>query len=395
MLSFADTAFQIFMAIVAFSLGLFFAVVQKQFFRVPLRLSIILYLWHTVFSMYYMIYSFDNAADSISYYRRSIAYSDGFQFGTKGVYYITSFFTDILGMSYGGTFLIFNLFGVVGLLAVAGALLEIIPERRTLARRLAMIVLFLPGVSFWSAAIGKDSLAFMATGLTVWASLRLKTRYLALLFAIATFFLARPHIGALVLVALALAMAFTLRVGLFKRLAMLAVVLPMAAAGIVFGLQFAGIEEASEVSNISEYIEKRQTYNMSGGTSIDISSMSWPARIFAYLFRPLPLESGGIMGFIVGIENLFLLIFFLIFTLRLCRGKSRLVLFTRTFMLLYAAGALVILANTTANLGISIRQKWMLMPMLICVVISYAKIPRRGNPTMPPQESIKSGYPRK
>ncbi len=299
-----------------------------------------------------------------------------FEAGTRGVGFITSLFSNGLGMSYGGTFLIFNIFGTVGLLALASTLLQFLPKRHLVARRFAIATLFLPGVSFWSAGIGKDSLTFMAAGLAAWASLRLDKRYPGMLFALGIFFVVRPHIGGIVVVALALALIFTLQSGVAAKAALLAVALPAAAAGLVFGLDYAGISDPASLSDVTDYIEERQGYNMGGEASIDITSMSWPIRLFSYLFRPLPLESPGLLGLAVGFENIVLLAIFIFFLLKIFKEKSWLPLFTRAFMLLFAIGTLVILANTTANLGIAIRQKWMFVPMLICVAFSYARTRR-------------------
>ena len=42
----------------------------------------------------------------------------------------------------------------------------------------------------------------------------------------------------------------------------------------------------------------------------------------------------------------------------------------RKFMWVYAGLAWLVLAMTTANLGIAVRQKWMFAPMLIFLLIS-------------------------
>ncbi len=213
----------------------------------------------------------------------------------------------------------------------------------------------------------------MAAGLAVWAALQLKRRYPAMLLALGVFFLVRPHIGGIAVVALALALVFTLRSGIAAKAALLAVAIPVAAAGIWLGLDYAGISDPAGMSDISDYIEERQGYNMEGGSSIDIASMSWPVRLFSYLFRPLPLEAPGFLGLVVGFENIVLLAICIFFLLTAFKARSRLPLFPRAFMLLFAIGTLVILANTTANLGIAIRQKWMFVPMLLCVAFSYAR----------------------
>lgn len=158
MLGFANTGWEVITAFVAFAIGVFFSYNQRKIFDLPSKLSVALYVWHTAMCLYYFYYSLNNDADATNYYLMSLSSFQKFEVGTRGVDFIISIFSSGLGMSYGGTFLVFNLFGAVGLLALASTLLEFLPERHLVVRRLAVATLFLPGISFWSAGIGKDSL---------------------------------------------------------------------------------------------------------------------------------------------------------------------------------------------------------------------------------------------
>jgi hypothetical protein len=376
MLTFAETGIQLITSLIAFTIGLAISISQNKLLGVPRALAVSIYIWHTAICIFYLNYSLENNSDSTFYYLMSINYYDGLQFGTKGVLFLTSIFSNTFGMSYGGTFLVFNILGTVGILAFAGALFEITQKQTPSTRQWAITLLFLPGMSFWTAAIGKDSLAFMATGLMIWASLRLKMRYPAMLFAFAILFLVRPHMGGIAVIALALALTLALKTSFASKAVILISTVPAAIGAIVVGLRYIGLEGASSISDITEYIEDRQGYNLDGGSSIDIAAMPWPIKMFSYLVRPLPTESPGILGLLVGIENIIILIFTIYFSFKALKNKSTLDLFPRVFMILFSASALVILANTTANLGIAIRQKWMFFPMIMCVLLSYAHINR-------------------
>ncbi|MCD6400706.1 MAG: hypothetical protein J7L73_02140, partial [Anaerolineales bacterium] len=68
-------------------------------------------------------------------------------------------------------------------------------------RRLLIALLFLPGLHFWTCAIGKDSLIFFGITLYLWSLLNLKTRWLGYVVGFGVTFLIRPHIAAFLLIA--------------------------------------------------------------------------------------------------------------------------------------------------------------------------------------------------
>lgn len=291
--------------------------------------------------------------------------------GTQGIYALASLFSVGLGMSYGGVFLVFNLFGVIGLLFFAAALAETTRFLSKRSKSLALLILFLPGISFWSSAIGKDSLSFMGAGLVCWAALDMRRRYPAIVIAILVFLLARPHMAGVLLISLAIASAVAMKMSIGKRIGLLVLLLPIVLAGVTFGLQYAGLGDAQGIEDIESYIEKRQGYNLGGGSSMDIASMSVLMRIFSYMFRPLPIEASGLLGLIVSVENTILFLVAVYAAYRAIKAPSAIDRSARMLLIIFSTISLIILANTTANLGIAIRQKWMFLPMLIVVGFSY------------------------
>lgn len=379
MLTFADTPWHLISISMVFTLGLYVAALQKKTFQLSTRYAVIIYVWHTIFCIVYYNYTIIIGGDALVYYLRSINMATEFKFGTAAITYITSIFSDIFKMSYGGVFLVYNLFGFIGMIAFASALQHIVVEKSITIRRVAFFVILLPGLSFWSSAIGKDSISFMGAGLVCWAVLNLNRRYPAMFVAILAFLLVRPHMAGILLGVFSVTMMMTWRANPIKKLTLTAIATPATIAGVVFGLQYAGLGDASGISDVAEYFEMRQGHNLGGGSSVDIAGMSVPMRLITYLFRPLFFDAPGLMGLVVSFENLIILILFLVFTSRLFTGKSQLSAFSRTFFTLFVIVSLFVLANTTANLGIAVRQKWMFLPMLFVLMFSYM-----GNPKVKP-----------
>lgn len=383
MLDFYDNEWQLISALIVLVVGFGLAVLQHGVLRVPVNQAVLFYVWHTAFCMSYYVYSLSQAADSTIYYEISRRWDGGLDVGTKGVYFLTSVFSSTLGMSYGGVFLVFNLFGFCGMLALASVVRELLADSSLTTRRIAFLTMLTPGLSFWSSAIGKDGLSFMAAGLAVWATLGLGRRYPALALSCLAMLLVRPHMAGILLASLAAALLYSARIGAGRKVALAMVIIPAALAAVRFGAEFAGLGEAAGIEDVENYFGTRQSHNLGGGSSVDIASMSIPGRVLTYMFRPFFFDASGTLGLIVSLENMCLVALLAYGThAKLCGRRSRLDPVCLMFALFYSTASWFVLANSTANLGIAIRQKWMFLPMLIVMVYSYMPSrPLRSSPS--------------
>src|SRR5690606_14503621 len=142
------------------------------------------------------------------------------------------------------------------------------------------------------------------------------------------------------------------------------------AAMVPFALSYAGLGEAAGADDIMSYVEERQSVNTQGGSSVDIASMSLPLQLFSYLFRPMPYEAGSIFALAASVDNLVLIFLAVAGGVRVIRRRRYQLPGNRAFMWFYCLLTWLILAITTANLGIAVRQKWMFAPILIYLFIS-------------------------
>lgn len=324
----------------------------------------LLFIWHTIFSVIYFIYTLYNQADARKYYRLSLTDDLSIHPGTGFVYYITSLCSKFLEASYFNTALFYNLVGTLGLVFLYKSL-------RVFLRELPsywVLILFIPSMSFWSTGIGKDAISFFATCLFLYAVTKSKRTLLLATISFIIMFMVRPHIASIMLVSYVIYFIIQSKVhSIFKLF-----FLPLIGIGIFLSVGFVqeyiGLEEAS-LNSIAGYIDERQNSNLGGGSSLDIASMSYPMQMFTYVFRPLPFEAHNIVSFITAFENTALLLLFLYISVKIrfdfkvfVQGKL-LWLFTYVFL------TCTILAVTTANLGIATRQKWMFMPVLLYLLI--------------------------
>ena len=381
----ASDGLQLVSALFVFLTGVILTLSLRRYFRVSLSRAMALYLWHTLFSLVYLAYVINFGGDAMMYFRSSLSGDLGFAFGTLGVRYVVSFLSQGLGLSFLGCSLFFQVFGFIGLLAFDAALREVTWDKSRNIRLLASLIVFLPSVSFWSSGLGKDALSFCAMGLALWAALGLRRRWWLLIVAMLLMLLVRPHMAGMLGLGLAGSFVFQRGMPLPQRVVLGSVAIVAAAYLVPLGLNYAGVGEDAGAQDVMQYIEGRQGHNLKGGGAVDISSMSPPVQMFTYLFRPTVIEARNLFSLAAALDNTILLFLFVAGGWALIRKPlpAHLVAHNRMFLWIYSLGAWLILAMTTANLGIALRQKWMFAPTLIFLLISVigrSRVPAETSP---------------
>ncbi|WP_354686948.1 hypothetical protein [Cupriavidus necator] len=369
-MEFVTSAWHVISATLALLAGLCVVLAAGQGLGVSRLRTLLLYAWHTVFSVLYAHVVVDLGGDAIVYFHDSVAPELEFAFGTQAVSWLTRLLTYYAGFSFLGAFFVFNIFGSIGLLAFDSALRIAGAGKGIWVQRFCTLIILLPSVSFWSAGIGKDAIAFMATALALWANMALARRFWLMALAVAAMFTVRPHMAAMMVLALSVAMLASARVSLARRAALAGIVLAAAVAIVPFALEYGGLSEINSADDVTAYVETRQGYNQEGGGAISIHDMSLPMQLFSYVFRPLPFEASSAFGLAASVDNVVLLLLFALGGWGMLRGRGQARLGNRAFLWSYCAMAWLSSALMTANMGISVRQKWMFLPMLVFMLIA-------------------------
>ena len=376
MLNLAENLWHLALIILTFSFGALLSIVQYRTFRLPQRRVMFYYLWHTGFSYLYYVMSFHNNADSAYYYLASLTPPDKLSIvGTGFIVQITSFLSTDMGFSYGGTFLVFNIFGFIGLLGFAAALHQIHVATKYKSSNLSLLLPLLPGLNFWSSALGKDAISFCAVGLISWGCLNFSKRYQIVITSVLIMALVRPHIAILLIFSLVLTMLFLSKIRFIRNILLVSLFICFFMLFVRLTLEYVGLGNSllSIIDgDLLKYILARQDLNSGGNSSIDIGSMSVPTRLMTYVFRPLFWDAKGFQAISASVENLIILLMIgTAFIIRLSGRKSKLAPTTTYFILIFSLLSWILLANTTANLGIAVRQKWMFVPLLLLMASSY------------------------
>jgi hypothetical protein len=329
-------------------------------------------------------YSLSHPADAEGYYAHVDFFSE-FSSGTGFILWLTAWLRDLLEASYLDMYMVFHLFGYLGVvlfyrLGLRALSNESDPDRLGATAnggsRLLHAIAFLPGLHFWTSFIGKDGLMFLGILCFVWGMARPHGRVLALVFGLSLCALIRPHIAGVLAASCAIAAAFSKDTPLSVRLTLLGVVVVGVALALPFLKEFVGLESIS-TEGVTEFVEVQQGHNLEGGSSVDISRYSLPLQLFTFLYRPLFIDTNGALGILASCENLGLLVLSLFLAppaIRVLRSSSQ-SLYAR-FNALFWAFSTVIMATTVANMGLAMRQKVMVLPsLLILLLMAYAARP--------------------
>lgn len=331
-------------------------------------LSLGLFCWHSVLCVYYWFFAKTNPADSNKYYEVALHGVYDWSPGTRFVESFTTLFVSGLGIGKLATFLVYNIFGVVGLLLVAHALLIQWPIHRGWRSVIPLIILLMPGLSFWSSAIGKDAPAFFAACLATYAFQDVQRRKLYFALAVLVMFAVRPHIAAMMFLSASITLLSVKQISTASRIALIFLITTATVIVLPFVVTYVGLEKEISTEIIGEYIATRQSYNMEGGGAVDISSLPLPLKMFTYLFRPLFIDAHGLFGLVASIENAFFLLVFASFFIRGIMGVLRDTTASIRYNLVFFCVGLFVFSTTTANLGIAVRQKTMIVPSIFILI---------------------------
>jgi hypothetical protein len=331
-----------------------------------------LFTWHALFATYYAYYILQNGGDAFSYFQRARFDYVQLDFGTEFVVWLTSF-----AVSWGATYwpisFLYSVIGALGLTFFYGALRDsgVFEDRSWFHKILGWLCLLLPSISFWTSGIGKDSIACLSVGMFLWASMDLNRRQTAAIVAVLVMLGVRPHMAALMVLSSAAGTVFAAEVRGAMRFSAAALATAGAVFAVPFALDYAG---ATQFTTLAEYVSDRQEENLGGGSSVDIRDMNPVVRLLSFLYRPLPNEAVSIDQLAASMDNLFLMALTIFGLVAVYRAGVVRVFRHYSIALLYGFGGLILLSQVTANLGLATRQKWMVVPALMLVILGAARM---------------------
>lgn len=337
--------------------------------RFDIYLALLAY--HLIATVAYWLLSFESAMDAFTYYRDPFNFieKDPLESGTYFIVHVTQAMRNTLGGSFLDHFLFFQCFGMIGLALMIRIFWEIAESLEVTVPPIAYLLLFLPGLHFWSVAIGKDGPMVMAVALSIWAVMKLPRRAVWFVVALAVMALIRPHVAAIALLALGVSLALGKQLTLVTKFALA----PFALAALVF--MALRVQERFGVADFESFgtlVEHQQGLSDRFGSGTDLSALPFPLKLFSLLFRPLWIDGRGFTHLAASAENTILLLVFgyLIVQWRTLWKLARNVGYV-VYAVAFASVLIPLLAMVNYNIGLGQRQKMMALPaiLVLCVTV--------------------------
>ncbi|HYW17316.1 MAG TPA: hypothetical protein VE891_14345 [Allosphingosinicella sp.] len=344
--------------------------------RSRMVLFVLLLLSHVGASVAYYLYSQQFGGDVALYYNDPLGiYGVASGLSTVFVVNFVQFLKEYLGGSFIDYFLLFQAMGFWGILFVLRTFDDIHEELGLPTFNRLYLLLFLPGLHFWTSAIGKDAPIFLGVAMCTWAAFQIQRRYLAFAAGLVISLLVRPHITLIALVALAATLLFGRNTSILARAGLMVVVL--GGIGSVAGLvqeSFQGLN-ISNTDSVTEFLEAKSTVSEESGGDLNIVNASFPVKLISLLFRPFFVDATGVLGYIASLENVVLLLVVgsLVWHFRIALAVARAALFAR-FSFFFFVMLTLLLAMVNYNVGLGLRQKMMMMPALLVFFVAMLAV---------------------
>ena len=367
---------ELILSLIVLALGGVACVLVGRWLSISAAISAALYAWHALLSYVFSSFVLSDGGDAFVYYMKAKYDFVQADLGTDFIVWLSSFPVSI-GFSYFPLAFTYHVAGAIGLLFFHAALRESAGERPGNATTFLILVCsFMPSLSFWTSGVGKDALAFLCVGLFLWATGNFARRQPAAIAAVLIMMFVRPHVAALMVLCSAIGIIFLPQLRAGARLGVGAGAAAVAVFLVPLALVYSG---STRFETIGEYISDRQEHNLEGGSSIDIRGMNPALRVIAFLYRPFPTEANGVAQLAASADNM-ILAFLTIWGLVVIFRAGFLRVFRQfSIPLLFGVACLIVLSQVIANLGLASRQKWMLIPALMLVLVgAHAMLKRRA-----------------
>lgn len=350
-----------------------FAMIERT--RLRVGMFALLYMAHLASTAVYFSYVQSAGGDAELYYYDYLGwYEAELNFGTSFLIYVVQFLRDAVGGTYFDYFLLFQAIGFGGVATMMRIFEEAYRDLGIEQPPWTYLLLFLPSVQFWTAAIGKDAPLFLASALSLWAAMNIRRRWIVLVGSIALMVTIRPHIAVIAVVAVAITLLFERRFTRITRMLLLAI----AGAAAVFAIsttESATRLDLLDANSVTEFVAARDNIANSAAAGNMSVQGSFGERFVSLMVRPLFFDAEDWFGYVASSENVFLLFLYIVVLANL---RSLLSLFRNSAFIRYAVtfsfAVAIVLTLAYYNVGLGLRQRTMLLPGLISIFLTLVAV---------------------
>ncbi|WP_339905580.1 hypothetical protein [uncultured Cyclobacterium sp.] len=343
-------------------------------YQLPAKYSVHLHyllFYHLFFSLFFTWYILNFGGDSQGYWRFTMeqvkihdpSWMKYFGEGTTFILWLTYIPSRILGLSYITGNILFGFLGFLGIRYIFLMTYKHFPTNHEILKiPLFPTVFYLANFHFWTSGVGKDALSFWAIAWFFFSLQQYKERWWKAAVAFFFIYMSRPHMGQAIIggSAIALILGSDINRSYKFSLATLAFVASIIMSS--YTLEALKIENF-DLATLQQFSESKvgNLNTAHVGSGVNISSYSWPMKLFTYLFRPLFFDAHNIVSFISSFENLlYLWLSFFIYKNWSPEALRDMPLFLKAGMITFIPVTIAFM-NALSNLGIAMRMKNMLM----------------------------------
>lgn len=240
---------------------------------------------------------------------------------------------------------------------------------------ISAIFCFLPSLTFWTLAPGKDSVIFLVINYALYSYVKLKDNSIKINFkiiiSILLLFLIRPHVGASLIISYILLFIFQIK---YKRNANIRLII-LLIVSLTFLQLIPLLQNYASIGNLNLIDSFNLLENRFSGTSIEQVNTNYILRIIFFLLTPLPIISFNPLYIADYLNTLF--ITYYLFTI--LKDQKTFINIQSNPFFLFSIILLLVLPLVIFNPGVATRQKWMFLPPLIVSLknnryLNYKKI---------------------
>ncbi len=369
----------LFFCIVIFLIGFNLKYTFSDFTRSDYKFLNQIFFFHFFIAILFHLYISNYGGDANFYWSfpKTSSFSDILILiknkSASGVIYLINYIpSKVIGLSFFTGNMLYALLGYFGFIYLY-RITKILFKERSVFSEIKLFgvsvfpwIWFLPNLHFWSSGIGKDTILFFCIAIFVYSLCSPKKHWFLITISLLFSLLIRPHITLFLLVSFGLGYILDNKLKRYKK----------ALVFLVFGLGLISIFsyviefiqlESFETKAIEEYTSRKSSKlnQIASGSGVDVSTYPIPAKIATFLFRPFFFDINAILAIIASVENLILLLFSII----VFKNKPYVAFKKGSFLIkgifIYFIIASIAFSLVLGNLGIMLRQKNMVIPMLI------------------------------
>jgi hypothetical protein len=245
---------------------------------------------HILLFIVYLLYSYTERSDSLSYwYWTSLPSEWSFWWGTDTSFikWLTWPFSNFLGLSYESCMLIFAYLGLNGVMLFYLAAKENIALSSTsINSNYSPVewVFLLPNLHFWSASVGKGSTMLFGIGMIIYGLSRFQKRFIFIIIGALFVYQIRGHILFLMVLGAGVGLLFTLK-GIkwyYKGLMIIAVILVTLNTVDNMG-KYTGREDLNVFG--STKFQKRALSNTTATSGVDLGNYNQAQKLFTFWYH--------------------------------------------------------------------------------------------------------------